>query len=596
MKQDKKPRLYLPLLVKYLAPLKRGVIMLALLIFSKIALQLINPQIMKRFIDQAQIGEPLRTLLGISVLFIGVAIFQQLLAIASTYFAENVGWKSTNALRVDLARHCLDLDMEFHSRHSPGEMIERVDGDVMKLASFFSQFTIEIIGNGILLIGIMALMIGTDILVGAPMLIVTLAALVVLVRIQRFGSKLWESHRQAEADLFGYLEERLSATEDIRALDAVSYMMRGFYKVARTVVYALTRAGTWGAGTAHNSAHILSYLGIAVTLGIGAALFAKGRITIGTLYILYHYAGMTRHPVDNLAHQMRELQQAAAGIARIRTLFSRSNPLISGDGNGFKAPATLHGSFGVVFDRVSFTYPESKDPVLEDLSFHLEAGKVLGLLGRTGSGKTTISRLLYRFYAIDSGNILLKADGVNRDIAVMSLGDLRGNIGMVTQNIQLYNASIRDNITVFDPEIPNARIMEVIDQLELGTWISRFPEGIDSTIRESEISAGEAQLVAFARVFLRNPGIVILDEASSRLDPATEYLIEHAVDELLTGRTAIVIAHRLRTVHRADSILILKDGAIEEFGDRKSLLSDSSSLFSRLLSKDTGGLLDEVLA
>ena len=544
MKTIEKNGSMLPLLMRYLAPLKGQVIVLAVLIFSKIALQLVNPQIMKSFIDMAQTGGPGYLLIRTALMFLGVGILQQLMAVASTYFAQQGGWKSTNALRKDLARHCLHLDMEFHSRHSPGEMIERVDGDVLKLATFFSQFALEVVGNGILLIGIIAFMISADIRAGIPMIAVTVIALVVLLRIRKFSSNLWERFRQAEAELFGYLEERLSGTTDIRALNAVSYVMRGFYGVARKVVRTLIRAGTLGAGSAHNSAHLLSHLGIAVTLGIGAMLFAQGKITIGVLYILYHYAGMTRRPVDNLAHQMRELQQASAGIRRVRS------------------------------------------------------PQVIGLLGRTGSGKTTISRLLFRLYDVTSGHIVLDNDQDDSviDIKTLPVADLRGAIGLVTQNIQLYTSTLRDNITVFDPSVPDERILEVLDALGLSARIAGFPKGIHTCICESGISAGEAQLVAFARVFLHDPGLVVLDEASSRLDPATESLIEKAVDQLLKGRTAIIIAHRLSTVLRSDSIMILREGSLDEFGDRQTLLDDPHSLFSRLLSKDSGGLLDKVPA
>lgn len=564
MKITSGKRPYTELLVKYLAPLRGGVTILGFLILAKIALQLINPQIMKRFIDMAQSDGSGRVLLGTAAIFIGVAVFQQLLAITSTYFAQHIGWKSTNALRADLARHCLYLDLEFHSHHSPGEMIERVDGDVQKLAAFFSQFSIVVIGNGLLLIGIIVLMIAVDVRVGLPMFAVTSVALTVLIRIQGFSSSLWEVHRQSEADLFGYLEERLSATEDIRSLDAVSYMLRGFYRVARQVVRALTRAGTWGAGTAYNSANLLSHLGIAVTLGIGAALFAKGKITIGTLYILYHYAGMTRRPVDNIAHQMRELQQAGAGISRIRSLLALGNPLSTH--NAVKDVKAPKGPFGVSFAEVGFLYPASKEPVLTDVTFRLGQGQTLGLLGKTGSGKTTVSRLLFRFYDVSTGTIFIEAGGARSDISALDLRDLRKSIGMVNQNIHLYNASIRDNITVFDHSVSDDRIMTVLHQLGLGTWVERFSHGIDTQIREAGISAGEAQLVAFARVFLQDPGLIILDEASSRLDPATEYLIEKAVDELLRDRTAIIIAHRLRTVLRSNHIMILKGGCIEELG------------------------------
>jgi ABC-type multidrug transport system fused ATPase/permease subunit len=231
-------------------------------------------------------------------------------------------------------------------------------------------------------------------------------------------------------------------------------------------------------------------------------------------------------------------------------------------------------------------------PVLRDITFDLPPGRVLGLLGRTGSGKTTLIRLLLRLYDPDAGAVRL-GDEAAVDIRHVTLHELRGRVGVVTQEIQLFNASIRDNLTFFDDEITDARIRAVLDDLGLTPWLASLPEGLE-TVLEADgggLSAGEAQLLAFTRIFLRDPGLVILDEATSRLDPATEALIERAVDRLVADRTAVVIAHRLGTVQRADEILILEDGRILEKGRRTALAADPTSHFAHLLR--TG--LDEVM-
>ena len=211
------------------------------------------------------------------------------------------------------------------------------------------------------------------------------------------------------------------------------------------------------------------------------------------------------------------------------------------------------------------------------------------MLGRTGSGKTTLARLLFRLYDPTAGQIAL--DGV--DIRQARLRDLRQRVAIVTQDVQLFQASVRDNLTFFDRRIPDERIHEVIEELELGEWYQSLSDGLDTRLETGgrSLSAGEAQLLAFTRVFLRDPGLVILDEASSRLDPATEQRIERAVDKLLKDRTAIVISHRLGTVQRADGIMILEAGRVIEHGEREGLASDPSSRFYGLL--ETG--LEEVL-
>ena len=252
------------------------------------------------------------------------------------------------------------------------------------------------------------------------------------------------------------------------------------------------------------------------------------------------------------------------------------------------------GALEVSFDHVEFAYNdgngESDEIVLRDVSFDVAPGRVVGLLGRTGSGKSTIARLITRLYEPQSGTVSL--GGVPTWDA--HVGEFRKRVGMVTQDVQLFRASVRDNLTFFDSSVPDERIMEAIHRLELEEWLSSLPDGIDTVLESGGggLSAGQAQLLAFTRIFLEDPGIVVLDEASSRLDPATEALIERAVDHLLEGRTGIIIAHRLGTVTRADDILILQDGKVVEYGERTALIADPMSRFSQLLS--TG--MEEVLA
>jgi ATP-binding cassette subfamily B protein len=262
------------------------------------------------------------------------------------------------------------------------------------------------------------------------------------------------------------------------------------------------------------------------------------------------------------------------------------------------------------FDGVSFAYQDKlsmaneESPisnlksqiVLHDLDFELEANRILGILGRTGSGKTTLTRLLFRLYDVDVGAIRL--DGL--DVRDVALSDLRRHVGMVTQEVQLFAATIRDNLTLFrnhDPHeitISDDQIISAVETLGLKEWFRTLPDGLDTMLKSGGkgLSAGEAQLLAFTRVFLRDPRLIVLDEASSRLDPATERLLEQAIDRLLHGRTGIIIAHRLRTVHRADDILILENGKRLEHGPRTELAANPQSRFYQLL--QTG--LEEVLA
>ena len=285
---------------------------------------------------------------------------------------------------------------------------------------------------------------------------------------------------------------------------------------------------------------------------------------------------------------MEDLQKAGAGIARVDELFAAKTRLPE-DGSRMLPP----GALGIEIASLDFAYLDDQsdgETVLDEVSLEVAPGRVLGLLGRTGSGKSTLARLLTRLYDPTEGQI--RVGGIA--LPDVDPDERRARIGMVTQEVQLFRATVRDNLTFFDSEIPDRRIEQVLADLGIDDWIRSLPQGLDTMLESGSggLSAGQAQLLAFARIFLRDPGLVILDEASSRLDPATEVLIERAVDRLLADRTGVIIAHRLATVERADDILILEGGRVVEFGQRTSLMADDESRFSGLL--HTG--MEELLA
>ena len=224
------------------------------------------------------------------------------------------------------------------------------------------------------------------------------------------------------------------------------------------------------------------------------------------------------------------------------------------------------------------------------MNLDLRPGRVLGLLGRTGSGKTTMTRLLFRLYDPDEGRILIGGD----DIREARLADLRNRVGLVPQDVRLFHGTVRDNLTFFDRNVPDALLLEVLDVVNLTRWYETMPDGLDTMLQPDGggLSSGEAQMLAFARVFLKDPGLVILDEATSRLDPSTEASFKRAIDRLVRGRTVLIIAHHLATIQRCDDIVILEDGRLVEAGERETLASDPTTHFHRLL--QTG--LEEVLS
>jgi ABC-type multidrug transport system fused ATPase/permease subunit len=570
------------LLANYIQPQLPRFIFLSILLVGSIGLQVVNPQIMRYFIDTALSGEELRVLATAALAFIGIALLQQVMGVSATYLGENVAWTATNALRAELAQHCLRLDMRFHNDVSPGELIERIDGDVTELSNFFSQLVIRVIGNLLLMLGILGAMIFEDWRVGLAFLFFAILTLLALNTVRGIAIPHQKLLRETMADLFGYLEERLAGTEDIRSSGAVDFVLLGLYKLMAKV-HKHWRDAWRRFVLVRFTAGMLLTFGIGMAFFTGYELLQAGVISIGTAYLIVYYTNLLRRPIREITHQIENLQNIGAATERLKDL--RAIKTNINDGPGAFIPT---GPLSLRFEEVHFSYIEDEQ-VLNGVSFELAPRQVLGLLGRTGSGKTTLARLVFRLYDPNLGSISLNGLPLTQP----TLHQLRDRVALVTQDVQLFQSSVRNNLTFFNRSIPDSRIMDVIESLELTNWFETLPEGLDTKLETGGrgLSAGEGQLLAFTRVFLRNPGLVILDEASSRLDPVTEQLIERAVNRLLENRTAIIIAHRLGTINRTDQIMILETGQIAEFGIREHLASDPDSRFSSLLR--TG--LEEVL-
>ncbi|HMQ30820.1 MAG TPA: ABC transporter ATP-binding protein [Chloroflexaceae bacterium] len=613
---------YYTLLRRYLAP-QRGVVAgLAVLLLASMALQLAGPQVIRAFIDSATGGASQGELVRLALIFVGVAVVTQAAGVGATYLSERVAWTATNALRLDLALHTLRLDMPFHKANPPGALIERIDGDVSALATFFSQFALRVVGSALLLAGALALLFREDWRVGAALTAFAAASVVILGLVRNFAVPFMAAERAAAASLYGLVEERVAGLDDVRANGGGPHALRRMHQAQRTVYQREIRAAAAGT-TGWLATMLLFAVGYGLALGLGSALYTRGLVTLGTVYLCFQYTQMLRQPLEQLADQIRELQKAAAGIVRIGQLTAASSRIA--DAGAAPLPA---GPLAVELDGVTFAYDDAEGgrpgaeggadqrpapagtpglgdsspsgagaapwsergaAVIQEVSLALRPGEVLGLLGRTGSGKTTVTRLLLRLYDPQGGAVRL--GGV--DLRDVPLAELRRRVGVVTQEVQLFRASLRDNLTLFDPEVADERIWAALEELGMAGWARALPGGLNTVIDGSEgLSAGEAQLLAFARVFLLDPGLVILDEASSRLDPATERRLERAVGRLLEGRTAVIIAHRLATVQRADRIAILEGGRVREEGPREALAADRRSRFSELLRVG----MEEVLA
>ncbi len=596
-------RAYFALLRNYLLPQTGLVVLMVLSLLTSIGLTLINPQIVRFFLDAAQQKRPESELLWAAGAFILSSLVQQGLALLATYAATRVGWTATNALRADVAEHCLRLDLSFHKARTPGELIERVDGDVTTLSAFFSSLTVNLLGNVILLLGVLVVLFVEDWRVGLSMTGFALVALLGFSLVRGLATPHWKADREQSAGFFGFVSEVLQAREDLRSLGATSWAQAGFMRRWQTWYHPRWRGTIFGVSIWMTFVFIFA-VGEALVFGLGSSLYRQAAISLGTVYLIYQYTMLLAEPLEQIRNQLEGLQKADAGIQRISELMDTKSQLLDGPGANWQPGQPLE----VAFQNVSFAYDDpaatpaqpqdvapptfqsasSPELVLKDVSFTVPKGRVLGLLGRTGSGKTTVARLLMRFYDPQSGQVRL--DGL--PLTTGKLSEVRTRVTLVTQNIELFQASVRDNLSFFDAGVNDAQVWVALEAVGLADWARGLERGLDTELSQGSLSAGESQLLAFARVFLRDPSVIILDEASSRLDPATESLLERAMTKLLAGRTAIIIAHRLKTIERADDILILEDGRVVEHGARLALVANAHSRFSALRRKG----LEEVLA
>ena len=542
-------------------------------------LPLVGPKLVARFVDGAVGGRSTATLAALAAGYLATAVGAQAARLLASWLASRAAWDGTNRLREAVADHTLRLDLDFHARRTPGEMIERVDGDVEALGDFLVAFLLEIVGSGLLLLGTLVIVAAEDLRLGAALLVyVALMAGLVASTHKRNVPPLVR-FREAMARHMGRIEEQLAAVEDLRAAGAGEYSLRR-YDASAGEVYTTLRRADRAKVALIALVSITSAFGTAALLGLAIVLHRHGALSVGATIAVFQYTQLVRQPLERMTDQLQFLQGALAGAGRLRQLLAETRSLtvpLSGE----PLPA---GALALELDGVDFAYADDGEAVLAGIDLCLAPGRGLGLVGRSGSGKTTIARLLARLYDPTAGAVRL--GGV--DLRSVDPDELRRRVAVVTQDVVLFDGSLRDNLTLFGTtRADDATLDGLLNQLGLGTWLAGLPDGLATRIGPggAGLSAGEAQLLAFARPFLTEPGLVILDEASSRLDPATEILLEAAVDRLLADRTAVVIAHRLSSLDRVDDIAVVDHGRIVENGARVELLRRPDSRFATLLAR-----------
>lgn len=550
---------------------------LAVCLVVSVGLAVLGPRILGEFVNKATSRAPTSSLVALGGAYLVVAVAAGLLWIASEYVGAQVAWQATNEMRADLCEHCLGLELRFYEEHTVGELIERIDGDVSVLSSFFSDMFLLTASNLLLLLGIGVALFFEDWRIGVCYLPFIAGSVFLLRRLVGVALPASSEQRRRNALQLGYLEERLSSLEDLCPNGAASFIRYGFWLSAAGLTSAAKRAARlairWPA-----TAQALASVSLVLGLAAGTALYLSHSLSLGAVYALIAYSGMLQAPLMIIVMQFNNMEASAGSIRRINLLFSEQKSIT--DGPGELAPAAPGTGLPVEFDSVSFCYRPG-EYALRDVRLRLGPGERLAIVGQTGSGKSTMARLLFRFADPTQGRVLLGGHDL-RDVRVDSV---RAQVGLVSQEVEIFRACVRDNVTLFDPAVPDERVIQVLGHAGLGDWLRGQPDGLDTVLGAgaSGLSAGESQLLAFARVLVSDPGLVVLDEASSRLDPVARGRFSEVLDQLFAGRTAVIIAHHPDVLSAASRAVVLADGRVVADGDPADMLADPDSALCGLL-------------
>jgi ATP-binding cassette, subfamily B, multidrug efflux pump len=503
-----------------------------------------------------------------------------------TYNVQAVGQRLTARIRDDLFRHAMALSLRFHDRMPVGKLLTRLTSDVDALAEVFGSGAVGVLADLVTLVVIAATMIAIEwrlgLLLLAAQLPVVLGILWLQRRYRRANYRVREELSQLNADL----------QENLQGLEVVQMFRREATNSQRfaTTTAAYKRAVT---GTILYDSAISAFIewvalsAVAVVLALGGWMVTADAMGLGTLTTFILYSQRLFDPLRQLAERFTQIQGGLTAVERIGELLEEPVEIVdrAADPQALAAVPAGRVAGEVVFDHVSFAY-RPDDPILTDLSFRIAAGEHVALVGPTGSGKTTVIRLLCRLYEPQRGRILL--DGV--DIRELPIARLRERLGVVLQDTFLFSGNVADNLRL-DAPISDGQLAQTCRELGLEPLLRRLPEGLATELRErgGNLSSGERQLLAVARVAIRNPSVLVMDEATAFMDPATEATLQRDLERLLDRRTAIVIAHRLATVEAADRILVLQRGRLVEQGNHRQLRA-AGGLYARLAELQDKGL------
>ncbi len=552
-------------LLTYIKPYQKYVIFAILLNVVVAALGPFRPYLTKVAVDDYIAKQNYHGLLIITLLLFATLIFQAIVQYFLTYFTQYIGQRTIFDIRTQLFTHTQNLAAKFFDKTPIGRIVTRVTNDIESLNEMFSSGIVMVFSDVFIILWIFVFMF----FMNWQLSLVTLSVLPILVYgTFLFRKKVRNAYRNVRfhlARLNAYMQEHISGISVVQLFNKEKEELKKFANINNDHKQANIQSIFYYA-IFYPSVELISSIAVGLIIWYGGGQSISNVITLGTLFAFLQYTEMFFRPIRDLSEKYNILQTAMASSERVFKLLD-DKTIIKNPEN----PIKLNGFIGnIEFKNVWFAYND-EEYILKDISFTVNRGKTIAIVGHTGAGKTSIINILTRFYDIQRGQILI--DGI--DIREINKRDLRKYISIVLQDVFLFSGTIKSNISMNNSNITDEQIVHAAKIVGADKFIEKLPNKYDEEVKErgATLSVGQKQLISFARALVYNPQILILDEATSSVDTETEILIQQAIDKLLKGRTAIVIAHRLSTIQKSDKIIVLHKGEIKEIGTHQELLA-----------------------